>query len=181
MDRDMASALRGQAVRALVLRIADDGETQVVDVQTHEGVVRGAIEVAQPYGLAAVPLAGALTVVIGLGGDQGDMVALPVANPSDRLGGLAAGEVALYDAAGNRVHIRAGGVIEVRAATRVLVRAPRVEIEAVNGVRITGDLDVTGEIRDRSDAGGRTMSQMRNAYDRHGHPDASAPPSPLMD
>jgi phage gp45-like len=80
-----------------------------------------------------------------VGGDQGDMVALLTA-PGSRLGGLAPGEVAIYAADGSRVHVKAGGIIEILAATKVIIRAPAVEIEAPDGVTITGNLHVVGDI-----------------------------------
>lgn len=166
-----------QILRAIIHRVDDGRETQQVDVQTHDGVVRAGVEVMQPYGLASSPPAadGALTVVLAIGGDAGDLVALQLGAPSSRLGGLGPGEVALYDQRGNRVHIKAGGVIEVLAATKVRVVAPSVEIVASGGVDITGDLRVSGQV---SDAAG-TMQEMRDRYNGHTH--GGPGPSPTMD
>lgn len=167
MFEEIIMQLRGLLARALILRTRDDGQAQTVDVQTHAGITRQRIEVLQPYGLASAAPPGAMTVVLAIGGDQGDMVALPVAAPAARFGGLAAGEVALYDAAGNRVVLRAGGTVEIHAATRVLIRAPEVRIE--------GNLVVTGNV---SDAAG-SMQEMRDRYNPHTH--GGPGPSPLMD
>lgn len=168
---------RAQILRAVVHRVADGAETQQVDVETHEGLVRAGVEVLQPYGFASVPPApdGALAVVLAIGGDPGDLVVLQLGAPSSRLGGLGPGEVALYDQRGNRVHIKAGGVIEVRAATKVRVEAPSVEIIASGGVDITGDLRVSGQV---SDAAG-SMQEMRDRYNAHTH--GGPGPSPAMD
>jgi len=135
-----------------VPRVADEGAVQLVDVETHEGVVRTGVEVLAPYGFSShSPLDGGLVVLLAMGGDQGDAVALPVGNPGARMGGLAPGEAAIHDAAGNRVIIRAGGVIEIQAATRVLIQAPELRIEAdtvtVQGqVTVQGNLHVEGDI-----------------------------------
>ena len=160
MDHETAAALRGQAVRGLVTAIRDDGLVQVVDVETHEGVVRSGVEVLQQYGVTSRAPAGAIVVLVALGGDQGDVVALPVACPSARMGGLADGEVALHDAAGNRVHVKAGGVIEIRAATHVLAVVGGTEFEvSAGGVRIKGDVTVEGGIQTTGDvvAGGISL------------------------
>jgi phage gp45-like len=92
-----------------------------------------------------------------------------------RFGRLAPGEVVLYDADGNRVHLRAGGIIEVRAATRIRLVAPQVEIVA-DDVTISGNLAVAGQVSD----GAGSMQEMRDRFNAHGHPGGPAP-SPLMD
>jgi len=74
---------------------------------------------------------------------------------------LEKGEVALYDDSGNKVHIKRGGTIQVVASSDVLVQTP--------SARIEGDLEVTGEVKDRCDSDGHTMEEMRTAYDAHTH------------
>jgi len=176
VNHEDAAALRGQALRAVVHRVDDGGGLQALDVETHEGVVRSGVEVLHPYGVASAPPAGALCVVLAIGGDQGDLVALPAASPAGRLGGLGAGEVALYDDAGNRVHLAAGGTIHIMAATavRVVVGGAELRVNAA-GVHITGDLFVSGQV---SDANG-SMQEMRGRYNQHTH--GGPPASPLMD
>ena len=53
MIDQVVQALRGLISRGVVTGGSDAGETQTVDVQTHEGILRGAIEVLQPFGLAS--------------------------------------------------------------------------------------------------------------------------------
>lgn len=163
---EVVMALRGLLARALVRGSSDGGQAQTVDVTTHEGVHRTGVPVMQPFGLASRPPAGGLTVVLAIGGDQGDMVALPVAAPGRRFGSLPPGGAALYDAAGNCVVLGADGVVEIRAATRVLIRAPEVRIE--------GNLVVTGSVEDAAG----TMQEMRDRYNEHTHGGPAA--SPLM-
>lgn len=152
MDHETAAALRGQAVRGFVTAIRDDGLAQAVDVETHEGVLRSGVEVLQQYGVTSRAPDGAIVVLLALGGDQGDQVALPVACPSGRMGGLQAGEVALHDAAGNRIHIKAGGVIELRCATSLLATVGGTEFEVTAaGVRIKGNVEVEGAIHATGD------------------------------
>ncbi|GGG31048.1 hypothetical protein GCM10010964_18740 [Caldovatus sediminis] len=182
---ELAMALRGLAVRGLVVRVADGGQTQTVDVETHQGVVRSSVEVLQPFGLGSVPQGeGALAVLLALGGDPADMVALPLAHPSVRFGALAPGETVLYDAAGNRLHFRNGSLCELKVGARVLVSTRRVEIEAsAEGLRITGDVEIVGNLRvsgEVEDHAG-SMQEMRERYNAHGHPGAGPPPTPPMD
>lgn len=155
MNRETANELRGQAVRGVVVAVGDGAEAQTVDVETHEGIVRGGVEVLQPFGIASRAPDGAVTVVLAMGGDQGDMLALPPACPSSRFGALQPGETVIYNADGDRVHIRLGGTIEIKASAKVKVEAPEVEITAPT-VTITGDvtlngtLTATGEIKSGS-------------------------------
>lgn len=159
MDHETAAALRGQAVRGVVSAIRDEGMVQSVDVETHEGVVRSRVEVLQQYGVTSHAPAGGVVVLLALGGDEGDQAALPVACPTSRMGGLAAGEVALHDAAGNRVHIKAGGVIEIRGAASVLVVVGGTELEVTpGGVRIKGNVQVDGSITTTGDITAGTVS-----------------------
>ncbi len=167
MMEEIVMQLRGLLARALIRSSSDTGPVQTLTVQTHEGVVRSGVEVLQPYGFASHPPAGGLTVVLAIGGDQGDMVALPVAAPGSRFGALAAGEAAIYDAAGNRVVVRAGGIVEIHAASQVLIKAPTVRIE--------GDLEVTGDVADATG----TMQTMRDQFNVHTH--GGPGPSPQMD
>lgn len=166
MDHETAAALRGQAVRGVVSAIRDGGMVQSVDVETHEGVVRSRVEVLQQYGVTSHAPAGGMVVLLALGGDEGDQVALPVACPSSRMGGLAAGEVALHDAAGNRVHLKAGGIVEIRGAASVLVVVGGTEWEVTpGGVRIKGDVQVDGSITTTGDVTAGAISLQNH---RHG-------------
>ncbi|MDU7520207.1 MAG: phage baseplate assembly protein [Roseomonas mucosa] len=181
MDDETAMALRGVAVRGMVSGFDDTGAMQTVDGETHEGVARGTIEVHQPFGFASLPPDGAFTIFFALGGDQGDMVALPPMHPDYRFGGLEPGESVLYDDEGNRVHIRRGGIIEIVSARKVRILTQGVEIEAPLGVKITGPLEVDGPITSTEDISDRlgSMQQMRNVYNGHTNPQDGPPPQKM--
>jgi phage baseplate assembly protein V len=165
VDRETANALRGQAVRGVVAASNDGGMVQSVDVETHEGVVRSGVEVLQQYGVTSRAPAGGLVVLLALGGDEGDQVALPVASPSDRMGGLADGEVALHDAGGNRVHLKAGGTVEIQGATAVFVKVGGTEFEVTaGGVRILGTVQVDGSIQTTGDVMAGSVSLLNHEH-----------------
>lgn len=166
MFEELWMGLRGMIVRGLVRAVGDGTAVQTVNVTTHEGIHRNNVPVLQPYGLAAHPPQGSTVVLLMLGGDQGEPVALPAEAPHARMGNLAPGEVALYNAGGTRVVLR-DGVVEIHAATRVTIFAPELRVE--------GNIVATGTI---SDANG-SMDEMRAAYNAHGHP-GGPPPSPQM-
>lgn len=95
-------------------------------------------------------------MVVAVGGSRDHLVALAVDDRRYRSLDLEPGEVALYNNTGTRVVLRQGGVIEITAATKVRMVTPL--------------LEVTGEIKDRCDTNGKTMSGMRSTYDSHTHP-----------
>ncbi len=153
------------AVRGVVSAVRDGGVVQAVDVETHDGVVRSGVEVLQQYGFTSHAPAGALVVLVALGGDEGDQVALPVACPSGRMAGLAAGEVAMHDDAGNRVHLKSGGTIEIQGATKLLVKVGGTELEVTAaGVAIKGNLTVDGAIEATGDITAGTISLQEHVH-----------------
>ena len=174
--------LRAGVMRGLVLAVDDTGQMQRVDVQTHDGAVRAGIEVYQPFGSSAAPIAvGSVALLLAVGADVGDLVALPLLTPAGRFGGLAPGECVVYGADGSRVAIRQGGTIEVLAGETVLISAPGVTIQAPNGCTVVGDLSVQGSITATGDVTDRTRSMAadRAIFDQHTHPpQVSDPPSP---
>ncbi|MFG1466753.1 phage baseplate assembly protein, partial [Xanthobacter sp. DSM 24535] len=123
-DRETAYLIRAMVSRGVVSKSDDSQETQTVDVAQWAGVERTAVEVMQPFGIASRAPANGLVLLLAVGGDQGDLVALPVGAPGSRLGNLAEGEVALYTTDGSRVLIRADGAIEVTSSQSVDVKVP---------------------------------------------------------
>ncbi|MDC7787959.1 phage baseplate assembly protein [Rhodoplanes sp. TEM] len=147
--RELVHMIRGLITRAVV-RSSDDGKaTQLVDVTIREGHDRAGVEVLQPFGIASRAPAGGLVLVLAVGGDQGDLVALPVSAPGVRLGFLEEGEAALYGADGSRVHVKADGTIEVQAhkAYRVITPHGEITVDEAGLVLKRGD-DVTVTLTD---------------------------------
>lgn len=138
--KEVYDKLRGMIRRVTVKSIKDDGQLQTASAEVADGIWREDIEVMAPYGLISVPDDdGAVGVAIAIGGDEGDMVLLPLANPSQRMGGLEKGDVGLANKGGDRVILRAGGGIEIKAATSVTI--------TVGGCSVThsaAGLDVDG-------------------------------------
>ncbi len=152
--------LRGASMRGLVQAVHDTGEVQTVDVITHDGMLRSAIEVFQFYGFATcAPAVGSVVQLVAIGGDPGDLVALPPICPAARFGGLLPDEVVIYDAGGQRVALRQGGVVQIMAQATLQITAPAVVI--TGNVTLDGTLTATGDVI----AGGKSL-------ETHVHPDA---------
>jgi phage baseplate assembly protein V len=149
-EREFAHVLRGLITRAFVTATDDSGETQTANVRTHASVDRSGIEIMQAFGFASRPRSGGALVVFAIGGDQGDMVGMPVGLPEDRFGGLEEGESALYGADGTRVHVKANGRVHTVAKTGIVteVEGSRFELDAESfRVEVAGQvltLDASG-------------------------------------
>ena len=61
--------------------------------------------------------------------------------------------------------------IEINSPMNITAIAPEVIVKAADRVRMeTPRLEVTGEIKDRCDGDGKTMEEMRETYNQHTHP-----------
>lgn len=160
---EIVNKLRGLVRRVTVKDIKDDGQMQTASAEVAEGVWRHDLEIMHPYGFLSVPDDdGAVGVALAIGGDEGDMVILPLANPSQRMGGLGKGDVGLSNKFGDRIIIRAGGGIEVQAASSISYK--------VGGVSMTiSDAGIAAE-------GGRFTHNGVNIGSDHKH--VTAPPGP---
>jgi phage baseplate assembly protein V len=91
----------------------------------------------EPYGFSYMPLPGCQTYIVFPGGDRTTGLALIVGDKRYQMT-LVGGEVALHDDQGNHVHIKRGGVIEVKASAEVISDAPM--------TTATGDMVVKGKL-----------------------------------
>lgn len=140
--------LAGRAVLALL----KDAVTVQVNLLAEEPK---SAEQFQQYGFRSRPLAGAEGIYLSLGGNRDHMVILCVDDRRYQLNLCEDGEVALYDHLGKYVLLKEDGSIVVKADTKVRMEVPL--------------LEVTGEVRDRCDAGGVTMAAMRAMHNGHTH------------
>jgi len=173
----MTDTNRGMIRRATLKNVKDDGALQTASVEVADGVWRHNVEVMQPYGFAAhVPVDGALAIVLAVGGDEGDLVVLPVANPSARMGGLKENEVGLYNAGGDRMVLKADGTLDIKTGAQITITTDAGVFITAQILKVTGDIEATGDVTDKNGS----MQEMRDKYNGHGHP-GGPPPSPQMD
>ncbi len=140
MEKDTADKVRGMVRRVVLKNVNDDGETQTASVEVAPGVWRDKVEIMQPYGLAtSVPEDGAMAIALAVGSNQDDIVLMPVSNPSARMGGLKAGETALYNKHGDGIVVGADGNIDVKAGASVTFTVGGVKVKiSASGVDIEG-------------------------------------------
>ncbi len=121
------------------------------------------VEVIRQYGYAAHPHPGAEGVFVSVGGIRSHGLIIAIEDRRYRLGGLAEGEVAIYDDLGQKVYLtRSGIVVDGAGLPITLTNTPKVRME-------TPLVEATGDIVDHCDDTGRSMASMREVHDEHNH------------
>ncbi len=160
-----ARRLGNLLARGVVSVVNAAAKMQVLQVKLLAGEAKAGLEHFEPYGFTAHPHAGAEALAVFLDGDRSHGIVIVTPDRRYRLTGLAAGEVAIYDDLGQKVHLtRAGIVIDGAGLPVTITNTPKVRME-------TPLLEVTGEIEDRCDSDGVTMEGMRQTYNIHVHPE----------
>lgn len=158
----MGRALSNLLARAVVRGLSTATKCQMLQVEMAGGEGKSDIEHMEPYGFTAAPLMGAEAVAAYFDGDRSHGVVLVVADRRFRIKGLQSGEVAVYDDQGQSVTLTRAGIIVNGAGKQItFTNAPKARFEM--------DIESTGEIKDKCDSGGLTMSAMRVTYNGHDH------------
>ena len=95
----------------------------------------------EPYGFSNFPHAGSQAYLTFPSGDRSYGIAIIVGDEKYQMT-LQQGEVAIHDDEENWVHLKRGGTIEVKAATKVIAETPLFETSA--DAKIGGNLEVCG-------------------------------------
>jgi len=106
-----------------------------VQVRVLDGEPLNNIDRVEPYGLSYRPKQGSRAYLFFPSGDRSYGFALVIGDKRYQMD-LQEGEVALHDDEGNHVHIQRGGIIEVKAATKIIADSPLFEA--------TGDVVIAG-------------------------------------
>lgn len=158
----MGRALSNLLARAVVRGLNTATKCQMLQVEMAGGEGKSDIEHMEPYGFTAAPLMGAEAVAAYFDGDRSHGVVLVIADRRYRIKGLQSGEVAVYDDQGQSVTLTRAGIIVNGAGRQItFTNAPKARFEM--------DIEATGEIKDKCDTSGLTMSAMRVAYNGHTH------------
>jgi phage baseplate assembly protein V len=130
-NAETAHAYRGIVARAAVRSTNDKGGSQTATVEVHRHVERSDVEVLGVSGVSTRPPAGGEAIVLAVGADQGDLVALPLQAPGNRMGGLEEGEVAVHNLKGDRTHYKKDGSIETTSRLRIKDKVKTATIEVL--------------------------------------------------
>lgn len=112
-----------------------------VQVKVLDGEALNNINRVEPYGFSYRPKPGCQTYLVFPSGDRSYGVAIVIGDKRYQMD-LEEGECGIHDDEGNWVHIKRGGVIEVKAATKVVADTPM--FETTQDAKIGGNLEVVG-------------------------------------
>lgn len=120
---------------------ADKVQARVLDEEPLSNLRR-----VEPYGFSYRPKPGCQTYLLFPSGDRSYGVAIVIGDKRFQME-LVEGEVALHDDENNYVHIKRGGIIEVKAATKVIADTPL--FETTKDAKIGGNVEILGGLRVR--------------------------------
>lgn len=157
----------GNRIKLLVGRgtlkfVQDSGNRQLVQFTGLKGETKDEVERVQNYGVSSNPPAGSRVVFISIGGNRDHPVAIAIDKSAARVKDLKPGEVSVYTDEGDQIVLKRGNKIEIKTKNLIITASEKVTID-------TPQMECTGEIIDRSNADGISMSQMRSTYDTHTH------------
>lgn len=133
-------------------------------------------EYFQHYSFTSRPKPGAEAIII----RDGNHIIMIASDDRRYRIALDEGEAAMYDDQGQVIKLKRGKEIHIYGcdkltadvAVETTITCPLVTVVASAKVRLeTPLLEVTGEIRDRCNTTGKSMSDMRDIYDTHTHPE----------
>ncbi len=131
----------GSMVRLGVLSLLKDGNTQGMQVILLAGEIADDVKFFEDYGLTVKPPIGSETLVINVGGNVDNPIAIKVGSRKFRFNNLADGEVCLYtkedkDSSGHRIHFKQGRNIEVCGDNIIVNASKTCSINATNSCSI---------------------------------------------
>lgn len=167
----IARRLGNMLARGSVAAANGAGKMRTLQIRMMSDETKDNVEHFEPYGFTSEPIQGAEHVTAFFDGDRSHGVTLVVADRRYRLQGLKAGEMAIFDDQGQKVHLtRTGIIIDGANLPLVIQNVPTATIKAATKVRFeTPLMEVTGQIKDLSDSTGKTMAAMRSTYNGHTH------------
>lgn len=96
--------------RAILSALDDTKALQVLKVSTGPDEALDSIERIQNYGFTSVPEAGGEVVLVCVGGNRGQAIAIAADDSRERKKGLQAGDVAIYRKGGDFILLKSDGI-----------------------------------------------------------------------
>lgn len=156
------------AFRGVVSLINTSGHVAITQIRGVAGEVLNNVPLFQQFGFTSALPDNTDVIVLPLFGRSGLSLIIASEHGKYRLKGLVKGETAIYSAFGDYVYIKQGRIIEVKAATKLLVDTPLAEY--TGDLKVTGNIEAGGSVKDETG----TMQQIRDVYDSHGHDSGGA-------
>lgn len=141
MDRVKAlwQRLRLLTTFGRVLRSDDSGPLQILQIEGLVGELRDGVVRIGEWGFASNPPANAQAVVIALGGDRGQLVAIGVEDRNTRPKNQAPGTSGIYGLLGTRVRCLPDGTVEIVGPVGSITISPTGAI-TINGLSLASTI-----------------------------------------
>lgn len=130
--------------KAVIKMVDDSGPLQKCQITGLAGETLSNIPRIQNFGFASNPPVDSEAIILSLGGMRENVVIVTADNRIVRFKDLGSGESAVYTDDGTLIHLKKGGLIDVIAATKVLVTSP--DVEFTGNVKINGNLHTVGNV-----------------------------------
>ena len=132
--------------RGRVTFVDDSGPVQMIQARFGPLEVIDNVPLPHDFGFTSHPPVGSDVLAAFLGSNRKSGVVVTVGSQAYRLKNLASGEVAIYDALGQSVHLTTAGiVINGGGLPMKIMNAPSITLDAP-AVHVTGDLTVDGTV-----------------------------------
>lgn len=138
---ELQNRVRAMIARGVVSSVDDALKMQVLGLRLEDGMRPTKVEHWHPYGLTYHPHAGAEVLALSIGGNRDHIIAIPGADRRYRLQSLVAGELAVHDDQGQKVHFKRGG-IAIESSKPVTIKAPTINLEG--NIVHTGNMQTSG-------------------------------------
>ncbi|MEM9369563.1 MAG: phage baseplate assembly protein V [Pseudomonadota bacterium] len=147
--RDQARRIAMMLCRGVLVRLDDNPGVQEGQYNLFSGETATRAQHMQEYGFTSHPLPGGEAVAASVAGARDHLIVLVVDDRRYRLKPLAAGEVAIYDDRGAKVHLTRDG-IRISDPDRIDLDAPEIHL---NAPTVTADGQPVSRITDRVQVG----------------------------
>lgn len=152
-------ALRNLVSRATVAMSNAAAKMQALQLRLYAGEVRDSVEHFEDYGFTAHALPGAEAIVVSVGGDRSNSVAVRVSDRRYRPVDLQPGEVCIYHHEGDRIVLRNGRKVEVETLKLVVNATESTDINSEK-ITLNGEVEMTGAVK--AQAGMSVNGSMEN-------------------
>ena len=173
---DVRSRLFHMIGSGRVKLVADDGTTQRVQVDQGTGPdgsprLLDDVDRIVEFGLASNPPVDSEVVLVRLGGNRTLSIVVATNHQPSRPRDLEPGDTQIYDVRGAYIKLTANGMeIDGAGLDMTVQNCPTVTVKAAAKVRVESPLvEVTGDIVSRADGTRVSLNALRDAYDAHAH------------
>lgn len=107
--------------RAVLAAVNDSKGVQQIQVSVLAGESMDKVEYFQNFGFTANAPAGTELIVVSLGGNRDNLVAIASESRTLRLKNLLPGESAQYDKDGNYIKLKTGGILDIKTGSKLKI------------------------------------------------------------